>query len=118
MTEQEINIAIAKHFGYIEPRYNEFGTLLASCFRTKEGKPIGMQGVPQWTKCLNEMHKAELSHIIPMTTPCFYDTLQSIIFRDKKMTDENPEIFSAWLTHATALQRAEAFVRTLGLWED
>lgn len=106
MTDDEINKAIAEACGW---------KLLAN---NRWTKPCGIYAdLPNYTADLNAMHEAEVSCIIPMTTPCFYDTLQSIIFRDKEMTDVNPKIFSAWLTHATASQRAEAFLRTINLWK-
>lgn len=72
--------------------------------------------LPDFLADLNAMHEAEKV----LTREQAYDYAGSLGFtvacerRDKR--PNGPE--SYWPIHATAAQRAEAFLRTLGKWED
>jgi hypothetical protein len=68
------------------------------------------QRVPDYLNDLNAMHEAEkhLRSLYPRDE--FHEfgiQLEKIMTRDEE-----------WVWHATASQRAEAFLRTLGLWEE
>jgi hypothetical protein len=63
-------------------------------------------GIPDFSGDLNEMHEAE-KVLTGKQQGYYWDHLQYII------TDDGFEQL-----HATARQRAEAFLRTLGKWEE
>lgn len=101
MNNQEINIAIAEACGIISK--DQWGSL----YRTLHGI---VRDCPDYCNDLNAMHEAE-----------------KVLIGDEP---ENSEIWSDFQTnliiacpaylsyHATARQRAEAFLRTLGKWEE
>jgi hypothetical protein len=77
------------------------------------GKPVGEQGpfreVPDYLNDLNAMHEAEKS--LQLKDQMLY---QGMIGR--VTGNRCPALFGQ--IHATAAQRAEAFLRTLNLWEE
>lgn len=93
MTNDQINRAIAEACGWEE-----------GVERYVQNLPL-MKSPPDYCADLNEMHEAE-----------------------KTLTDDQREVFyprnlGAWqrpfnVIYATARQRAEAFLRTLGKWEE
>jgi hypothetical protein len=107
MTPEQQRIKIAEACGEINPRTTEFGGCVATAFVTKEGVHVGFHGVPDYLSDLNAMHEAEISYIIPNG---LWDDYVSWI----KLRMWDGERF--W-GQATAKQRAEAFLRTLNLWE-
>jgi len=77
--------------------------------------------LPFYIDDLNAMHEAIHAKIdVIGATSFFYDELESIIGRDLgfniKVKDNLG--FSGHIAHATAPQLCEAFLKTLGLWED
>ena len=80
-----------------------------------EGKNYGSQGIPNYLNDLNAMHKAE-KMLTPDTRPEYLCQLFDAATRGRSglyPVDEN------YLSHhATAAQRAEAFLRTIGKWEE
>lgn len=93
MSEEQINIAIAKACGWID-------TDIVNC----GGKLMyGQTEVPDYCNDLNAMHEAEKT--LDYNMIC--DMEDSVGFR-----------FAIKPFHATARQRAEAFLRTLGKWEE
>lgn len=100
MTDKQINAAIAEACGWTNIR-------VCSCSEdVLHGKsPSGNYGhIPDYCADLNDMHKAE-------------ETLSE---NDRHMTGfllaHYTELGTFW--RATARQRAEAFLRTLGKWEE
>ena len=97
MSEQEINEAIAEACG--RERNPDGG------WYPDNGLRVGTQAIPDYCNDLNAMHQAE-----------------------KVLTDDQREVFyprnlGAWqspfnVIYATARQRAEAFLRTVGKWEE
>jgi hypothetical protein len=97
MSEQEINEAIAEACG--RERNPDGG------WYPDNGLRAGTQAIPDYCTDLNAMHEAE-----------------------KVLTDDQREVFyprnlGAWqrpfnVIYATARQRAEAFLRVLGKWEE
>lgn len=75
------------------------------------------QGAPDFTGDLNEMHEAESTLPYNMHGPEFTELLLKIVIRD-----HDPAcVFSRGSfahVHASARQRAEAFLRVLKKWED
>lgn len=102
MTDEQINKAIAKACGITQP--DQYGTL----YRTKNNWEYNC---PDYCSNLNAMHEAEKVLTIPQEKDYFLN-LEEIVgdliwFR------------SAPKSHrATARQRAEALLRTLGKWEE
>lgn len=94
MTHDEINIAIAKACGIIGK--DKWGPL----YRTNHGI---VRVCPDYLNDLNAMHEAE-------------KVLTSLVDQLTYLHKLSP-IKSEWtLATSTALQRAEAFLRTLNLW--
>ena len=93
MTDEQINAAIAEACGIVGK--DKYGPL----YQTPDGWVVDC---PQFASDLNAMHDAERT-------------------LTKKQTDEYISVlFDATYeaTLATARQRAEAFLRTLGKWEE
>jgi len=98
MTDDQINAAIAKACGwtdiYDHPEFGLMGVAPETCdCRT---------GIECYTHDLNAMHEAEKA-ILDINDGYGWELSQT-------------ECFTVW--HATARQRAEAFLRTLGKWEE
>jgi hypothetical protein len=82
------------------------------------GKPVGEQGpfreVPDYLHDLNAMHEAE--KILDFEqSELFEDELCEVTFKDNDGL-ENPLPYRFSVCHATAAQRAESFLRTIGKW--
>ena len=71
-----------------------------------EGKNYGSQGIPNYLNDLNAMHEAE-KVLVRLQWVSYLRRLQTLC--DESVT---------WPIHATASQRAEAFLRTIGKWEE
>jgi hypothetical protein len=103
MNDEEINRAIAEHLGWIVPDG------CVNCRTRPDGKmvffnPLSEQDpLPNYCGDLNAMHEAEKA----LTKKDLWEmTMQlcNIVYGDVP------------LAHATAPQRAEAFLRTVGKW--
>ncbi len=68
--------------------------------------------LPDYLYDLNAMHEAEASIDDEQEWAVYSDQLANVVFRDAK---NDGTASAVW--HATAAQRAEAFLRTLGKWE-
>ena len=69
--------------------------------------------VPQYLNDLNAMHDAEM--VVGACWPTYCEHLLEIVEPEPRTL----EICHRWnLLHATATQRAEAFLRTIGKWEE
>ncbi len=97
MTNEQINIAIAEACGWRVVRLST---------GEPHGKPIGEQGpfreLPDYCNCLNAMHEAEKT----LTADQWYEYDSKIPLRDPQKI------------HATAQQRAEAFLKAIGKWKE
>ena len=99
MNAEAQRIAIAEACGIVTK--DQWGPL----YRTQHGI---VRDCPNYVTDLNAMHEAEK------------------VLRDEQWTDyydnlldtTKPSFVLRDITHATAAQRAEAFLRTLGKWED
>jgi hypothetical protein len=111
MTNQQINIAVAELCGWTDCVFVE-SIKLAKGFPPLNNPPIygtyenGMAQLPDYCNDLNAMHEAEkvLGEVHSIKSCEYDDWLQSTIEHDQK-----------W--RATARQRAEAFLKTIGKWE-
>lgn len=110
MNEQLQRIAIAEHLGWIEIK--AFAPPMIP-----EGMPPGLSHwqslstLPNFTNDLNAMREAEAT----LTKEQCHEFNEQLL--DTRPNPKNAESYSArWTWHATAPQRAEAFLKTLGLW--
>ncbi len=108
MSEQEINEAIAEACG--RERNPDGG------WYPDNGLRVGTQAIPDYCGDLNAMHEAEKV----INQQCkhgnyWFFVRQICDFPDAESDWDRFEFFSA--IHATARQRAEAFLRALGKWE-
>ena len=98
MTDEQINAAIAETCGWndfvVHPEFGLMGRSPDTRLRT---------AVDWYTVDLNAMHEAE-----KMLT-------EDQLWRMAREIERNDE---QWYFRATARQRAEAFLRTLGKWEE
>lgn len=99
MTNEQINRAIAEACGWTEISNCTCGFKLSGMppYRAAHKKHI-----PDYCADLNEMHEAE-------------GTLGKSLYR---MESQLKRMAGAICFHASARQRAEAFLRTLGKWEE
>lgn len=99
MTDEQINQRIAETCGITQP--NQHGTL----YRTENGWGYNC---PDFCNDLNAMHEAEK----------VLTELQCTFFASHLRERLEDHSASRYIWHATARQRAEAFLRTLGKWEE
>lgn len=100
MTEQAQQIAIAE---------------VCPCIYSDDGEWCWQDAKGNWHDCfandplrdLNAMHEAENTALSEEVWPEYGDNLRTVMHGSFRPT---------W--HATAAQRAEAFLRTLNLWDD
>ena len=96
MTDEQINAAIAEACGWKAKGKN---------WLTPNGTPVFASDVPNYCADLNAMHEAEK------------------VLTEHQNESIYPRSLGAWRNptkpiYATARQRAEAFLRTLGKWEE
>lgn len=118
MNEKEIRIAIAEACGYVyvapTTNVNEFAARI--CWEN---------GLPDYPNDLNACHEMEKT-LNPVQWNLYTSVLEhvtrkpeSAIFKDGTWMDINPSrLIDALLVHATARQRCEAFLKTIGKWKD
>jgi len=110
MTPRAQRIAIAKACGWTKADHYTEGFGGGRCLETGRKDKQGMffRKLPDYLNDLNAMYEAE-STLTTRQIPVFEDELFSVC--------ELPHAGTLWIAiHATAAQRAEAFLRTLGLW--
>jgi hypothetical protein len=127
MTEQEINVAIAGACGWklSVPHFTHDYVWLRTAFKGEPyideetsawaGEPHDVTddwtGIPNYCADLNAMHEAEKALDYGQAVT-YLKTLDEIVRRDPM-----GGIWSHFV-HATARQRAEAFLRTISKWRD
>ena len=108
MTNQEINIAIAEKCGWTHLELGPWGGWPFGC----PPKRVNCDKfrIPNYCTDLNAMHSVEAG-LVGHEMVKYQAVLSDI-------TTKNPHV-SCWdLIHATARQRAEAFLRTVGGWRE
>jgi hypothetical protein len=106
MTNEEINIAIAEACGW------QFVTYKETFAKPPNGGPCQYkEGIPNYCKDLNAMHEAEKTLILTKRGEYLWHL--ALICCN---CEEGSRTFET--TTATAKQRAEAFLKTLGKWEE
>ena len=104
MTDEQINIAIAEACGRVRRPDGYWFPL---------GSTVGSAGIPNYCNDLNAMHEAEKT-IAENKWSLYRDNLRDAVLGPIRTVHE-------WCKsdlHATARQRAEAFLRTLSRWEE
>lgn len=101
MTNEQINAAIAEALGWRV----EDGVYMWTEHGIDKTAPLSMW---DWCNDLNAMHEAEK----------ILTELQCTFFRTNLRERLESHSASRFIWHATARQRAEAFLRTLGKWEE
>lgn len=98
MTNERINAAIAEACGWTEIASDEWFV--------RAGIPPNLPSkrwpLPNYCECLNAMHEAE----------------KTIVRNHNLWTNYFYYVGATIALHATARQRAEAFLKTLGKWEE
>ena len=117
MTDQQINEAIAAHCGWTGIRQGNYGIV---------GVPpigydprISLPPIPDYCNDLNAIHEAEQAHWIRhhIDRDTYREHLSIIVHGGSRHWYRDFAIINA-LMDATAHQRAEAFLKTVGKWED
>ena len=108
MTNHKINVAIAETCGWTEFHTEDFTEMGVPCFVQMALPPrfIHIENsmpLPDYCNDLNAMHEAEKVFDCP-------DSYESALIKISGGAE--------YLWHATARQRAEAFLRTVGKWEE
>ena len=121
MTPEEQRIAIAGACGYINARYNQLGTCIASTGTRKEGGFWGECGVPDYINDLNAIREAEMLLVgtkIPerewaycIMESCCYYPVGSIVPYNQQL------IFLAKVCMASPQERCVALLKCLELWD-
>jgi len=104
MTNEQINIAIAEACGHINVRMWG-GSCIASAGISTDGIYWGSYGVPDYCNDLNAMHEAVRT----------LKSRERITYSD--LLHQIAGYHSYDVSEATARQRAEAFLKTIGKWE-
>ena len=107
MTPEQQRIALSAALGNLNPRI-ENGRVIRSAFQSEDGTFFGSGGVPDYLNDLNAMHQAE-KVLKEEHLDAYGDWLA-----DGNSSGGRPSELCHW--HATAAQRAEAFLRTIGKW--
>jgi len=113
MTNEKINIAIAEARGWTDCEYvKSLGLCKGRNSHLVPQYETGHSIIPNYAGCLNAMHEAEK----------VFDTNEPLCGRYRFFMLELLDVKTGadgWRVYrATARQRAEAFLKTLGKWED
>ena len=106
MTDEEINLAIAESKGWTK------------CYKGCDGKTWRLpddsgcqQSLPDYCNDLNLMHEVEKTLVTVELQAKYIKWLRNLSF-DRDWTEAD-----GWACFATARQRAEAYLRTIGKWK-
>ena len=113
MTPESQRIAIHKACGWSRKALLRSENADASEYWTRKGE--GIYQIPDYPNDLNAMHEAE-KVLNPVEVFDYWMKLTSIVDRDKSQPWQGLE--APLILHATASQRAEAFLRTINLWAE
>lgn len=115
MTDEQINRAIAEACGWTKIYTEDFSQVGVPCFRAMGIPPNFIHidnalALPNYCNDLNAMHKAE--KVLGNRLGAYGELLCEMTVVSER------DFAECYIWHATARQRAEAFLRTLGKWED
>jgi hypothetical protein len=109
MTNEQINIAIAQACGWTG--FNPDN--IPDCLQYTARAPSGKWGlIPDYLNDLNAMHEAEKT-LTDVQSTFYWKTLSELVNNTVGHDFDNQ--FEC--IHATAAQRAEAFLKTINKWE-
>ena len=106
MTNEQINIAIAEACGW-NPPPEAMGNMTHGGGKFLSSEEWRKAHIPNYCKCLNAMHQAERT----ISDPQLWAEYQSYLSSDVMGS-------VGWICHATATERAEAFLKTIGKWKE
>ena len=101
MNPEQQRVAIAEACGWTDIKRGPYDGLPFGRYKTHQ-----LEGVPDYLNDLNAMHDAE-KVLVRLQWVSYLRRLQALC-------DESV----SWPIHATASQRAEAFLRTIKKWEE
>ena len=115
MTDQEINVKIAEACGWTDPVFIDDEGFQPHWKAVRpnpdwNGNPVLMVP-PDYCNDLNDMHELEMS--LKSNGGIYRDHLYDIVDSDLQANKNYPN--PTWAVHATARQRAKAFLKTLEL---
>lgn len=118
MTETEIKIAIAEWLGWNKAHQKEWPKL-GGLWGANPSQNIQWEEIPHYTTDLNAMHKAEKGLIGSKDDENsqlahYYENL-CLVCGDRQ---ESLNVYDIDIAMATASQRAESLLRTIGKWKD
>lgn len=108
MTDEQINAAIAEACGWEVFCKPLGGCGFAAYAKNPNGDPS--PGIPDFCTDLNAMHEAE--KVLGNRLSAYGELLCEMTVVSER------DFAECYIWHATARQRAEAFLRTLGKWEE
>lgn len=113
MTDQELNAAIAEHCGwrFHNPDMAHLKHDAIMCWIRPGGSDWQLERVPNYAGDLNAMHEAEKVLYRGIVQQQYWQAGYGRFTTILSETCDEP-------LSATARQRAEAFVRTIGKWKD
>lgn len=116
MTDEEIRIAVARACGWTLENTGE-------CRAWHKDGVMAEEAPPDYHTDLNAMHEAEGLVIEPHDMVNYAVTIRDVCRRDwialgKRVLEFNEYQWMYSDIHATARQRAEAFLRVKGLWKN
>lgn len=111
MIDDQINKTIARHLGWTH--ISNDPDMVQYTARRPDGK---WELIPRYTSDLNAMHEAEKT--LDYAKSIVYGRKLWYIVSNEEYSSINDRDNAARLAHATAAQRAEAYLRVLNLWEE
>jgi hypothetical protein len=113
MTPEQQRITIAEFCGWKDCHISESWASIIGTLYEVNGNQYAR--IPNYFSDLNAMHEAE--KVLRGQQASDYDMhLWTVLKRDWEKANVPITTIASW--HATAAQRAEAFLRTIGKWED
>lgn len=114
MTQEQIRIIIAEACGWKHEFNGDHEN--PEWYWIPPDDPDGNGEAPDYPNDLNAMHEAEKSKVtVPSFWQPYQQNLEHVIRRSR---GQNSIIAKIDIAFATAEQRAEAFVRTIGKWKE
>jgi hypothetical protein len=107
MTDDEINASIAESCGWTEVNVTHRSG------KAPNAEYVGSEFIPNYCNDLNAMHEAEKAFNWQQWN-AYREELRTVVLGPIRMVSD-------WCKadlHATARQRAEAFLKTIGKWEE
>lgn len=116
MKDEEINRAIAEACGWTNIRMHFNDTLQCEWLMGCPPNPHVEVAVPNYCKDLNAMHEAE--KVFDKDGTMNYQKELVRIAVNPNIVNKGKPWVEGFLFHATARQRAEAFLKTVGKWRE